>query len=234
MKKLLASRSSTALTFGLSALIILLWATPFVWPFKIVVVGLHEMSHAIAAVLTGGEVVGYSLAVNESGMVLSRGGWRFVFLNAGYLGSLLFGMAILWFSQRTDYDRQLVGLLAVMFIGTLFLRPTLIGAIVSLSVGAGFAALAWRASHFWNDLVLRVLGLVSIVYVPLDILSDVILGSGSLSDASMLAEEYGGHALAWGVLWIGAAAGLIWYAMPRILRTASAPKPRASPLEQNR
>ncbi|MEQ9673608.1 MAG: M50 family metallopeptidase, partial [Roseovarius indicus] len=70
----------------LVGLIALLWQTPVVMPLKLLVVFLHELSHAVATVLTGGSVVGMSLDPMQGGSVTARGGWRFVILSAGYLG----------------------------------------------------------------------------------------------------------------------------------------------------
>ncbi len=45
-----------------SAAIWVLWPTPVVYPLKIFVVMLHELSHAIAALATGGHVVRITLS----------------------------------------------------------------------------------------------------------------------------------------------------------------------------
>ncbi|HHI69922.1 MAG TPA: M50 family peptidase, partial [Rhodobacteraceae bacterium] len=56
--------------------------------------------------------------------------------------------------------------------------------------------------HDVNDLALRVIGLTSMIYVPLDIFSDTIARSGIRSDAYMLAERFGGATVIWGGLWL--------------------------------
>ena len=43
---------------------------------------------------------------------------------------------------------------------------------------------------------------VSMIYVPLDILSDTIFRSELRSDARMLAEEFGGATVMWGGVWL--------------------------------
>ena len=78
---------------GLAALV--LWNTPVAYPFRIFVVFLHEISHGLAAVLTGGRIVSIGLSFNEGGVCVTQGGWRFVVLSAGYLGSLLWGALFL-------------------------------------------------------------------------------------------------------------------------------------------
>src|SRR5512134_4023867 len=79
----------------LGAAFVFLFDTPFVYPFRLFVVFLHEVSHGIAAFLTGGEVLSIGIGSNEGGVCVTRGGWPFAILNAGYLGSLLWGAAFL-------------------------------------------------------------------------------------------------------------------------------------------
>ena len=91
-------------------LVFALWNTPVVFPVKVLVVFLHELSHGLAAVLTGGSIVAISLSVQQGGEATTLGGNGFIILSAGYLGSLLFGVAMLLIAVRTHADR---GLLAV-------------------------------------------------------------------------------------------------------------------------
>ena len=81
---------SDLLTVLLTAIaLIWLWTSPWLAPLKILIVLFHELSHALMTIITGGEVVSLELSSNQGGMVLSRGGSRFLILSAGYLGSLL-------------------------------------------------------------------------------------------------------------------------------------------------
>jgi len=43
------------------------WDTPFVYPIKIFVVFLHELGHALAALLTGGQVVSIQIFPTKAG-----------------------------------------------------------------------------------------------------------------------------------------------------------------------
>lgn len=74
-------------------------------PLKILVVFLHELSHAMTAVFTGGDIISISVSPAEGGEAWTRGGSRFLTLSAGYLGSLLIGLALLWVALRTNLDR---------------------------------------------------------------------------------------------------------------------------------
>lgn len=184
-------------------LVFVCWATPFVLPLKILVVFLHELSHAIAIVLTGGSVESFSISPQQGGLVIGRGGNRFFSLSAGYLGSLALGMGLLIIALRTHWDRAVLGGFggAMLLVTLLYVREPFAMAFCT-GVGAVMIAMAWFMNRPLCDLVLRIIGLTSIIYVPYDIFDDTIRRSGIRSDAYMLAEEFGGTAMLWGVAWL--------------------------------
>ena len=65
-----------------------LWDTPVLYPLKIFVVLLHEISHAMTAVATGGHIDRIALDPRQGGACYCPGGNAFLTLSAGYLGSL--------------------------------------------------------------------------------------------------------------------------------------------------
>uniref|UniRef100_A0AAN0NK27 M50 family metallopeptidase n=1 Tax=Yoonia rhodophyticola TaxID=3137370 RepID=A0AAN0NK27_9RHOB len=71
-----------------------------------------------------------------------------------------------------------------------------------LATGLGMLAMARFLGHGPNDLLLRVVGLTSMIYVPYDIFSDTIARGALRSDARMLAEEFGGTTMMWGGIWL--------------------------------
>ena len=187
----------------LVALVFALWTTPVILPLKILVVFLHEASHALAALLTGGSVDEMSLSIAEGGHVISRGGNLFLIISAGYLGSLLLGVILFVIALQTRADRPMVGFLGVMMIGlALIYMREIFPLVFCLGVGAALLATARYLDHRISDLVLRVIGLTSMIYVPYDIFSDTILRSSLRSDARIMAEMIGGPTLFWGVIWL--------------------------------
>jgi hypothetical protein len=196
----------------ITGLLFLLWNTPVVIPLKILIVFLHELSHALATLLTGGSVVDLSLSPQQGGHVISRGGNRFVVLSAGYLGSLLLGVALLVIAVQTKLDRVTVALFGVvtLMITALYIRDLFPFVFCSIT-GLGMLAVARYLDRRLNDLLLRVIGLASMIYVPFDIFDDTIRRSGVRSDAYMLAEEFGGPTLFWGGLWfVLSLAVIVW------------------------
>lgn len=188
---------------ALTVLIFALWSTPVVVPLRLLTVFLHELSHALATVLTGGTVESLTIDPGQGGAVLSRGGNRFVILSAGYCGSLLIGVLLFFAAVRTTWDRATLGLLGavILLVTLLYVRSSFAVGFGVLS-GAAMIAAARFLGQGLNDLALRVIGLTSMIFVPYDIFSDTIARSHLQSDARMLAQEFGGPTLFWGGAWL--------------------------------
>ncbi|MBL4827299.1 MAG: M50 family metallopeptidase [Spongiibacteraceae bacterium] len=204
--------------------IFFLWEYPILYPLKLLVVFFHESSHAIMTVTTGGEVVEMLINPQQGGHVLSRGGNRFLTLSAGYLGSLLWGITLYLLAAKSSLDKTIMRVLAivVMAIAVLFIRD-LFTLAFSLITGVIMLLLASKAHLVVNDLILRVIGLTSMLYAPLDIVSDTIIRSNLRSDAFMLADEYGGSTLMWGGLWALISIALVIVALKMSISTTSPP-----------
>lgn len=198
------------------------WQTKAVVPLKILIVFFHEASHAIATVLTGGEVISLSVSPDQGGLVMSRGGSRFWTLTAGYLGSLLIGIALLIAATRTRLDRQIMALcgIVILIIAGFYVRETF---ALGFTIGTGIVMIAASIilNHNINDMILRVIGLTSMIYVPFDIFSDTIARSNLRSDARMLAEEFGGTTVMWGGLWLVISLVIIGWAIRHVLGRSS-------------
>ncbi len=223
-----------AALIGMLVLVSLLWHTWFIYPLRVLVVFFHELSHGLAAVVTGGRIVQIQLVAQEGGVCITQGGIRFIILSAGYLGSLVWGGAILLIAARTRRDRE-----TCIALGALLLIVALIWVRPVLSFGFGFAliiglllvAAGWKLSEGVCDFVLKLIGLTSILYVPLDIASDTLMRSYLPSDARMLAEATGVPTVIWGSLWILLAliAGLYFLVLSaRTVTPATSPRPRGS------
>lgn len=216
-----SSLSSFLGTLMLVALSWYFWDSPFLFPIRMFVVLLHELGHATAAVLTGGSVLRIELLYAEGGAAFTVGGSRFLILNAGYLGSLLFGCLLLLASRSVKLVTPVVSLVALVtvFVTLIYLRPLLSFSFL-YGVGASVAlgALVKYAPASVQQLVLRFLGLFSCLYALFDIRDDVLNFDrlGSVSDATMLAGLTGIPAPVWGFGWF-AGSVLFLFAMRRRL-----------------
>lgn len=188
------------------------WNTPVVFPVKAFVVLLHEAGHAAAAVLTGGSVDRIELTADLGGVCVSRGGWRPVVLAAGYLGSMLFGGAILVAAARTRRDARLAATLGLVVVAlTLLLVRSLFGFLFGVLFSTALLAAARWLPDAANDVLLKFLGLCSIAYAVMDIKDDLVTRTVPGSDAWQMSHELFLPPVFWGVLWLAAAvvAGLV-------------------------
>ncbi len=198
----------------LAAILLWFWDSAWVWPLKILVVLFHELGHALAAVLTGGEVVSIALSPDQGGLTRTAGGHPLLVLNAGYLGSLGFGVA--WLALARDPRRARFGigaLAAVLGVATAWwVRPVWsFGFLFALLATGGVVALARRGCDALAQLALRTIGVFSVLYALWDIRSDVLSGRSGVSDASMLAEITWIPAPLWGLGWLALGVAALWW-----------------------
>jgi hypothetical protein len=201
--KLPKRRLVLPLLFGV--LFVLLFDSPFVYPFRLFVVFLHEISHGIAAVATGGEIVAIAISPDEGGVCLTRGGWPFLILNAGYLGSLLFGALFLLLGARRRSAAPVVAAIgAFTLVATLLYVRSVFGFAYCLLMGLAFLVVATKLPSEVSEVVLAAIGAMSALYAVADMTSDAIVRHAAASDAAQLAQATGLPTLLWGVLWIAA------------------------------
>jgi hypothetical protein len=204
------------------ALLWIFWESPFVYPLKVFVVFLHEISHGIAAVATGGSIQRITLSPYLGGACYCPGGNAFITLSSGYLGSLGFGALILEGGRKAGRhaDRVVEAMGAAVVILTLLFVRGAFGFAFGLLLGGVLILAARRLTADRNRILLTVLGLTSCLYAILDIKSDVLDRPHLPSDAHMLAELTGIPTVAWGVLWIGIALGVSGWLFMRAFRAA--------------
>lgn len=196
---------------ALFLLSLVMWDSVLVFPFKILTVFFHELSHGIAAVVTGGSVEGISLSTDQSGFCITRGGSLWLILTAGYLGSLAWGSALLLAAARTRHDRVITQALGIgMLVITILYVRSLFGFLFCGAFGAALLYLGRNGSELFCDQFLRYLGLTSCYYVLIDIKSDLIDRSIPVSDAYRLAEMWHLPAVLVGICWLGLALFISW------------------------
>ncbi|MFQ3582597.1 MAG: M50 family metallopeptidase [Chloracidobacterium sp.] len=103
-------------------LMVVPFASVITFPIRMFVTFIHEGSHALAALLSGYHVIRMTIHWDGSGLTLTAGQNWFV-ASAGYLGTMLFGVLLLYHAQRRDrVSLLLVGsgvlvlLLTILFV----------------------------------------------------------------------------------------------------------------------
>ena len=179
------------------------WDTFILFPVKLIVVFLHESSHALAAILTGGNIIKMDIGLNLGGRSEISGGNTFIIASAGYLGSFLFGSAFFYSTYSKEYDRWII--ITIMTVIILFAVNVITNVTIQL-LAVLFAALVllslWFLPAKFNKYIFKSLGLISCIYVVYDIKEDILTSASSSSDASIIARLTGIPGLFWGLLWI--------------------------------
>ncbi len=201
---------------ALTLAVFALWSTPVILPLKLLVIFFHELSHGLAAVLTGGSIESISVNFQQGGEAWTQGGSRFLTLSAGYLGSLAIGAGLLLAALRGRADRVVLGALGagMLVIVALYVRD-LAAILICAGTGAALLAASRLLAHRYCDLILRLIGLSSLIYVPFDIFDDTLRRASLRSDARMLAEEIGGTTMMWGALWLVISLAVIFWCLRR-------------------
>ncbi|MDD3147000.1 MAG: M50 family metallopeptidase, partial [Candidatus Riflebacteria bacterium] len=187
------------------------WDSMLVLPIKYLTVFFHELSHGLAAVLTGGSIVRIEVNANLGGVCWTAGGIRFIVISAGYLGSLVWGSLILLGAVKTRFDQQITaGLGILLLVVTAIWVRNLEGIIICSLTGFGLLALAAYTNEKVCDQFLKFLGLTSCFYVLIDIKEDLIDRSVKGSDAYKIAEML--YLPDWlvGVVWLCIAGFVTW------------------------
>lgn len=189
-------------------IILLLWRTFVLMPFKLITVYLHELSHAIACKLTGGKVEGMEVHLDEGGVTKTRGGWQYCILPAGYLGSSLWGMALIICSTTSETAAVAAIILCISLFIVLFLADNNTLRFLCIGFLLIFALLFYLEFGFTNKIhPLRLstlfIGVMNCLFSIYDIYDDLIRRRVNTSDAEVFARTcpcpFNG--ICWGIIW---------------------------------
>lgn len=218
---------------------ILIWAASWyfplanylVYPLQLFATFVHEGSHVLATVMTGGSVQSLTVSPDTSGVVWSlTNSWLSLLIvsSAGYLGTTLFGILLLiWF--RFNYSSRnalyfasgFVGVMTVVFgllapiwnilsakVGVLDVAFTVVSGTV---LTGGLFAIAKYASMKWVNFSLSFLAVQCLLNAVFS-LKDLFLISATTdaqSDAANMAAATGIPSIAWVLIWIFASVIMI-------------------------
>ena len=216
-----------AILLACVALALALWATPLLLPFRLFVTVIHELAHALAALATGGLVLGIAINLDGSGVTYIRGGNPLLTASAGYVGSSAFGAALL-LAARARWRRQLLQLLAVgLVVAVLVFFRQATGIVVALLLAVGFWGLAARGPDWLVALAVYLLAVLNGLYAVVDLLYLLQISGPAVaatSDAAILQRLTGIPALVWALLWTALSALVQYLALRRVLVSPSAPR----------
>ncbi len=216
-----------------AALALLFWDTPLLLPFRLFVTMVHETSHALVGLATGGHVLAIRISLNGAGVTLVQGGNLFLTASAGYVGSALFGAGLLLLARDRRRRRPLLQALAIgLVLATLLFFRETTGIVAALLLAAAFWALAARGPDWLVALLVYLLAVLNGLYAIVDLLVLLQLSgpaAAAVSDAATLQRLTGVPALFWALLWTAIAVFVQYLALRACLTGSSAPRLRAGP-----
>ncbi|MEJ2608521.1 MAG: M50 family metallopeptidase [Candidatus Thiodiazotropha sp.] len=199
--------------FILTALAFLISAIPIIhYPFGWFETFFHELSHGMAALVTGGSVHRIELNIDGSGLCTTSGGMEFLILLAGYTGSALWG-SLIYLSVslgKARYSKQISAILTlvVLLVALLWARDLITIAI--LFIMTAIFAMAYRyGSRNLTRLFIEFIALyvvLNAIRSPLYLLDGRDIGDGAaLSQMTHIPEIF------WVVAWCLIACGCLYF-----------------------
>jgi hypothetical protein len=206
---------------------LLLWNLPFggvlLYPFKLLATWVHELSHALAMLVTGTGVERVVLYRDTSGLAYSSGPQgtiaRPIIAAAGYMGTAVWGAALLVVTPHGRAARVAMLVLAGLLGVTALLvidapKGDRFGQLATAAIGAASAAAAIALPARWRVAVAHFVAAQLCVNALLDIRvlmrpAQVVDGAATgVSDAhSMAGSTFGTYdtwaVWFWAIVWLG-------------------------------
>ena len=182
--------------------------SPFMW----VQTYFHEISHGLAALLTGGSIVRIELDLRGSGVCYTQGGIRFVVAFAGYLGAAVSGM--FFYLSVTKLAHRKIALFSAIFGGLTLLTLVLWGRdAVTIFIMLVISALCLIPFiNNWHPKAMRLLMQFIGCYIILDALKSplYLIDSRNFGDGATLSNLTLIPEIVWVGLWEVCALICIW------------------------
>lgn len=191
---------------------ILLWGSIIIFPIKIFTVLMHEIFHGLSAFFSGGKIVSIEVNTMLGGECVTEGGAAFVIASAGYLGSLLIGSLLFISGYNKKVSLWVCTILsAILLLFTANYMKGIEGTISALS----YSVLLYISPRYFNKTVhlyfMKIFGLISCLYVVIDMKEDLLTLNYRMTDAQMLTEITGVPAIIWGFVWIAISFVVIYF-----------------------
>lgn len=187
------------IVLSISIFSLLLWDSPIIYPIKFFTVLLHEISHAIAAIVTGGSVERITFNLNLAGNTITKGGNQILIAFSGYLGSLIFGLLIFISASNKKLSKWTTTILAIIFF---LVAVNLVQGGLNILLSIVIALLFYFLPRLANEKILKIflmfIGLTSCFYIISDIKQDLLTTTLRETDTQIIEYLTGIPALAIG------------------------------------
>ncbi len=217
MNKVKSNKEKSTELIIMSTLLIIsffLWDTYFIYPIKLCVVLLHEISHALVILLSGGKIIGMDIGFNLGGKCISEGGNEIAIASSGYLGSLIFGTLLFISPNNKKAGFWILNIISLLII----ILSSISGPNATLIILALLLAAILTTSSFYLripiiSILVRGFGLIGSVYVLYDIKEDLFTSAVQISDASILSGIIDVPVIVIGLVWALVSILIIYTAM---------------------
>ncbi|PKH89306.1 M50 family metallopeptidase [Colwellia sp. Bg11-28] len=161
----------------------------------------HEISHGIAALLTGGEIMRIQLFANGAGLCTTRGGLSFIISFFGYAGATFWGWLLFKLANSHQRTAQIVSgfMIVLLLVSIIFWARDLLTIIIISSLAVMFVLTIKMRRLYTLQVLLKFFGLsilLNSLFSPTYLFDGRDLGDGAaLASITMVPE------LVWVLLW---------------------------------
>ncbi len=161
----------------------------------------HEISHGIAALLTGGQIMRIELFPNGSGVCTTRGGLSFLISFSGYAGASLWGWLIFKLANSHQRIAQIFSglMIALLLASIVFWARDVLTMIILSCLAVMFVFTVKMRRLYYLQLFLKFFGLsilLNSLFSPTYLFDGRDLGDGAaLSSMTMVPE------IVWVISW---------------------------------
>lgn len=193
----LTKKNNLKLIIFSGVLSLIIYKLPFgnliLFPFKLFVTYLHEASHGLSAILTGGELLSFTMKLDTSGLAWTSGGIRPIVISAGYLGSSIWGCLLLLASLERGYEKKvLMALSLFFFIFSLLYARSFVSFFSGMFFGSVMFGLTKIKQSSFLSIFLMFLS-VQVCFNSIDNIFDLLFfPSGVPTDAQSMSEYFYG------------------------------------------
>lgn len=170
----------------------------------------HEISHGMAALITGGEIMRIQLFPNGSGVCTSRGGFSLFISFMGYAGATLWGVLIFKLADSHQRVAQVFSglMIALLLASIVFWARDLLTIIIISSLAVMFVFIIKMRRLYYLQLCLKFFGLsilLNSLFSPTYLFDGRDLGDGAALSSMTLVPE-----LVWVLIWCALAIAALY------------------------
>ncbi len=206
----MALRRDQKLLIWASVASLAVWAVPFMRPLLLPLIffntHVHELCHALAAVVTGGTVEYIKVFASGGGVTLTVGGSPFLLATSGYVGSAIVGGLLIYGARTVEGAKKMLWVSATFIALSMafFVRGETVGVLVGFGWLVALVAMAIWLKGEAKIFAVQFLGIqqcLTSAYAFLTLLS-ITASSRGHSDATNMEQVTHLPAMFWAVVWL--------------------------------